>query len=239
VICDDSRILNKTKAHLENHFVVDTASCEDSAMMAVCANIYQAIIITLNLSSCSAIELIKQIRVEKILTPILGIANNNLGYKAIQALNHGSDDVLMEPLVFDELFARLNAIIRRSFSKINSHLAIGDFNLDLTSHYCTFNKKPLFLQRKQRLIIECLMLHYPRVVTRELLRSYVWEDDCGDRNNLDAQISRLRKKLITYTGFNPITTLHCSGYRFEVIEKTVDKDDKDGGQLSLEGGEKS
>ena len=224
VICDDQRALKKTKIQLENHFVVDTASCENSAMMAVCANIYQAIIIVLNLSSCCAIKLIRQIRAEKILTPILSIADNKLNNKAIAALNHGSDDLLSNPFVADELLARLNAIIRRSFFKINSHLSIGGFYLDLTSHYCTFNDKPLFLQRKQRLIIECLMLHYPSVVTRALLRSYVWEDDDWvNRNNLDAQISRLRKKLLLITGTNPIITMHCSGYKFEVKDNKAIK----------------
>lgn len=221
IIDDDSELATKTRQNLATHFVVDCVDNFDEGLIQACTGLYQVILIALNIKSFSGLHLIKLIRAEKITAPILAVSESCSSQDVAEIYNGGSDDLLIRPFSYSELFARLNALIRRELPKHSSKIEVGKFKLYLDTHHLLFLERPIYLPRKQRLILECLMIRHPQVVTRDLLISHVWEDEWTDRNTVDVQMSQLRKYLSSQIGFDPIKTMHCLGYKLVTREERV------------------
>jgi len=211
--------LSKTKQALDSHYLIDHLTCYSQGFKLATTNFFQLIIVALVNNSFAGLRFIKRIRLCGIQTPILTIGETNSNHRVSQILNCGGDDSLVMPFNKKELLARINALIRRGCLREETHFSRkGDFMFDPDTHYLLFRKRPIFLPRKQRFIFECLLIHHPRVVTRNILTNHVWQKEWIKRSNIDVQISQLRRSLENQAGFDPIETVHCFGYRLALRE---------------------
>ncbi len=213
-----SNSLLKTKIALDSHYLVDYVKSYDEGLNLVTNNHYQIVIVALLSSNFTSLRLIRKIRLQGIQAPILTIGKNNSNHRVSQILNCGGDEFIKMPFNKNELMARINALIRRDCLKESYFSGKGHFKFDLNTHHLFFYKKPIFLPRKQQFIFECLLIHHPQVVTRNILTNHVWQKEWIKRSNIDVQISQLRRNLEKQAGFDPIETVHCFGYRLILKE---------------------
>ncbi len=216
LVDDDRTQIKKIKNNLSSRFVIEsTPRTEDAIIQASCES-YDLIIVSIGVSGCHGLELIKQIKTEKIESPILAIAHDCSSLDAAHILNSGADALIKRPFGWSELLARVSAVIRQRMPAKNNQVTAGEFSLFLDSHHIVFSNKILQLQRKNRMILECLIINHPGVVTRMMLYSKVWEQDFINGNNVDVQICQLRKSLMRQINMNPVKTVHGYGYRLEI-----------------------
>jgi len=159
------------------------------------------------------LSLLKRLRADGRDTPALVLSALGEVDDRVAGLRAGGDDYLVKPYAFAELVARLEALARRRVPAPD-RLRVGDLVLDRLSHRVTRAGRPIRLQPKELRLLEYLMRHAGRVVTRTMLLEQVWGlhfDPCT--NLVDVQISRLRRKIDQ--GFDPplLHTVRRVGYR--------------------------
>lgn len=213
LVDDDQPQIKKIKSNLSSRFIVEISSCIEDAIIRASCESYDIIMISLGVDGCQGLRLIKQIKAEKIESPILAITHNCSSLDAAHIFNSGADALIKKPYCWSELLARVSAIIRQRMPAKQNLVRAGKFIFYFDSHHISFSSKVLQLQRKNKMILECLIINHPGVVTRMMLYSKVWEQDFINSNNVDVQIYQLRKSLLKQTNSNPIKTVHGSGYR--------------------------
>jgi two-component system OmpR family response regulator len=115
----------------------------------------------------------------------------------VNGLRAGADDYLTKPFAFSELLARLEALLRRrSEQKAETHLNVGDLEMDLLARTVKRSGKPIDLQPREFRLLEYLMRHAGQVVTRTMLLESVWDYHFDPQTNvIDVHVSRLRQKI--------------------------------------------
>ncbi len=216
VVEDNSVLLNKIKEQLFNNYIIDFAHDSEDCLFQINICSYQIIILDLDINDNQGFKLLKKLTLRKVSCPILTLGKCSKEYTILQIFNY-SDDVLLKPINWQEFKARLNLLLTQSFHKTKNPKKINGFTLHLKNHHISYKQKPLELKRKQRFILECLLINFPTIVTKEILKSYVWKYDWISRNNIDAHISQLRKALHTQLQINPIKTIYGVGYRLVKI----------------------
>jgi DNA-binding response OmpR family regulator len=131
----------------------------------------------------------------------------------VMGLNVGADDYLTKPFAFEELLARLHALLRRSDITRPVVLSIGDLSLDPVSHVVTRAGTPVNLTPKEYAILEALIRHPGEVLTRASLGERLWRDDDDVNNLVDVHVSHLRKKIDRPPLEPLINTIWGRGYR--------------------------
>lgn len=165
-------------------------------------------------------EALKRIRSLRSDLPILMLtARDDLDNK-VQALNAGADDYLTKPFAFEELLARIRALIRRAEQPESTTLEAGDLCLDMLSHRVWRGQSQLELSSREFALLEHLMRHRGQVLSRRQLLSGIWDFHSLDpgSNVVDVYIRYLRSKLDRPGEPSLITTVRGTGYRFESPE---------------------
>jgi DNA-binding response OmpR family regulator len=131
----------------------------------------------------------------------------------IDGLNIGADDYLGKPFEPQEFIARVRAVLRRPRLFVPSILSFGNVELRVGTNEVTVAKRKIFLRRREALILEALLMRRDRVIQREVLiqATYSFDDEI-ESNTLEAQVSRLRKKLVEFGGNVEIRSMRGIGY---------------------------
>jgi DNA-binding response OmpR family regulator len=179
---------------------------------------YDIAIIDLGLPDLNGEEVIKEARAANIPTPMLVLtASKNVDTKA-RLLETGIDDYIEKPYSFDELFARISAILRRRSMRFPSeYLKIADLELLPENHTCMRGGKKIHLRNKEYALLKYLMQNPNRAISRQELVEKIWGDlTAAMSNTLDAHVFHLRQKIDK--GFNKelIKTIHGFGYMMAV-----------------------
>ncbi|WP_457667771.1 response regulator transcription factor [Thiolapillus sp.] len=177
-------------------------------------------VIDLGLPDIPGLELIRRLRAEDRDFPILILTARGRWQEKVEGLEAGADDYLVKPFQFEELLARLNALLRRSSGWATPVLQFGPVSLDTMSQRLQVRGNAVTLTAYEYRVLEYLMLHAGEVVSKTELTEHIYEQDYDrDSNVLEVLLSRLRRKLDPDNSLRPIETLRGRGYRFR-LERT-------------------
>ncbi len=197
VVEDEKKVASFIKKGLEEeYYSVDIALDGKEGSKLAITEEYDLIILDIMLPYKDGITILKEIRLEKINTPVLmltakdGIADKVLG------LDSGSDDYLAKPFAFDELLARIRALLRRNSVEKNLLLKVDGLVIDTQSHKVFRNESEIFLTPKEYSILEYLIRNKNKVISRVKLSEHVYDYHFdSDTNVIDVYINKLRNKI--------------------------------------------
>lgn len=175
---------------------------------------YDLIILVLNLPDMSGHEVLRQLRLAKIETPILILSGSDDADSKIRGFGFGADDYLTKPFHREELIARIHAIIRRSKGHSQSVIRTGRVNVNLDAKSIDVDGKTVHLTGKEYQIVELLSLRKGTTLTKEMFLNHLYGGmDEPEQKIIDVFICKLRKKLAEATGGeNYIDTVWGRGY---------------------------
>ena len=172
-----------------------------------------AAIIDIGLPDFSGIELIKRLRKDKIIVPILILTARSRWQEKVEGLEAGADDYLVKPFHYEELLARINALIRRSVGQAHPVLTHDNIELDTVAQEVSVSGVKLELTAYEYKVLEYLMFRKGEVISKSVLTAHIYDEDFErDSNVLEVFIGRLRKKLDPDGTRKPIETLRGRGY---------------------------
>ncbi len=146
--------------------------------------------------SMDGVALCARIRHESISTPVLMLtARGTIGDK-VEGLNSGADDYLVKPFSFDELTARVRALLRRPKATTGTVLKAGNLELDPVNYSITRSGQPIQLSHKEFQVLEYFMYHPGQIITKDRLISHIWNEDADVLpNTVEVYIGYLRSKV--------------------------------------------
>ena len=175
---------------------------------------YDLILLDLNLPDMSGHEVLRQLRVSKVETPILILSGSDDTDSKIRGFGFGADDYMTKPFHREELIARIHAIIRRSKGHAQSIIKTGSVSVNLDAKTVDVNGKSVHLTGKEYQILELLSLRKGTTLTKEMFLNHLYGGmDEPELKIIDVFICKLRKKLAEATGGeNYIETVWGRGY---------------------------
>jgi len=194
-------------------FAVDTANTGQDGYFMGKEYPIDAAVIDIGLPDFSGIELIKRLRKDKVTVPILILTARSRWQEKVEGLEAGADDYLVKPFHYEELQARINALIRRSAGVAHPVLTHDNIELDTVAQEVTVSGVKQELTAYEYKVLEYLMFRKGEVVSKSVLTAHIYDEDFDrDSNVLEVFIGRLRKKLDPDGTRKPIETLRGRGY---------------------------
>lgn len=217
IVEDDPRIAKTLSAGLsEEKFLVEVAEDGERGEYLAAINHYDAIILDLLLPRRNGLEVCRDLRTQGINTPILMLTAMDSTSDKVAGLNCGADDYLTKPFVFEELLARVRALLRRGPAVRDSHLHCEQVTIDTVGHVVTVDGEQVELTGREYMLLECLMQNQGKVLTRQQLADQVWGADYDPLSNvIDVYINYLRNKVDTNPERKLIHTVRGMGYMFK------------------------
>jgi len=182
-------------------------------------------IVDLGLPKLSGLEVIRGFRTAARTFPVLILTARDRWQDKVEGLSAGADDYLAKPFHFEELLARVQALLRRAGGWAQPVLKCGPIELDTRSQQVSVNGSPIELTTFEYRILECLMLRAGEVISKSELTERLYDQDFDrDSNTIEVFIGRLRRKLDPEGELRPIETLRGRGYRLALERGTSDTD---------------
>ncbi|NPV54304.1 MAG: response regulator transcription factor [Firmicutes bacterium] len=212
---DEVKLASVIKKGLENEgFTVDAVYDGAAAYERASCSEYDVIILDLMLPEMDGLTVCQRLREEGNRTPILMLTAKDEVTDKVMGLNAGADDYLTKPFSFDELIARLRALLRRGRDLKPENLVVADLVLDTSTHEAVRGGKRIQLSGTEYRILEYLMRHPNQVVTRGGIEEHVWGYDFVPNSNLvDVYIRYLRRKIDEGFERRLLETVRGEGYR--------------------------
>ncbi len=199
VIEDDLEMAGYIRKGLtESGHVVDVAATGPEGLARALGGAYDTIIVDRMLPGLDGLTLIQTLRNEGVRTPVLVLSALGKVDDRVTGLKAGGDDYLVKPFAFSELLARLDVLVRRTGAedKVVTNLRVADLEMDLLARRVMRAGRTIDIQHREFQLLEYLMRHADRVVTRTMLLEAVWEYHFDPQTNvIDVHISRLRAKI--------------------------------------------
>jgi two-component system cell cycle response regulator CtrA len=175
---------------------------------------YDLMLLDINLPDMNGLEVLRQLRVAKINTPILILSGNDAAEEKVKGFGFGADDYLTKPFHREELVARIHAIVRRSKGHAQSIISTGQVNVNLDAKTVDVGGVPVHLTGKEYQMLELLSLRKGTTLTKEMFLNHLYGGmDEPELKIIDVFICKLRKKLSEATsGENYIETVWGRGY---------------------------
>lgn len=222
VVEDDARVASFIRRGLrEEHYTVDVAGDGEQGLFLAQTNDYDLIILDLVLPKRPGLEVLRALRAEQVRVPVLLLTAKKKPEEKVAGLDAGADDYLAKPFDFDELLARVRALLRRGGDVVPAVLRAGDLELDVLRHRAARQGRELVLTSREYELLEFLLRHQNEVVTRTMLAQHVWEHDFDPFSNvINVSVARLRRKIDR--GFSPplLQTIQGKGYMLQVPGKS-------------------
>jgi len=198
-------------------YAIDCALTGRDASELLFINSYDLVVLDINLPDDSGLNLLKSLRERDNQVRVLILSANRSIEDRIIGLDWGANDYLTKPFDFQELKARIRALLRRDFNSKPTVLKAGGFSVDLALHRVNYEGIEIPLTLKEYSIFSYLVLHGDRIVSSEELLEHIWNEEADPFSDvMRVHIYSLRKKLSQATGgLTVIQTVKGAGYRFD------------------------
>jgi DNA-binding response OmpR family regulator len=217
VVEDEHKIANAIKQGLaQEKYAVDVEYDGDSGLGAALSEPYDLMIIDRMLpGSVEGLDIIRKVRDKGIHTPVLILTAKDQIRDRVAGLDSGADDYLIKPFSFEELLARVRALLRRPTETQGTVLKVNDLSLDTVSFSVNRSGKNIDLSAKEFALLEYLMRNHGRVLNKDTIISHVWDFDADILpNTVEVYIGYLRNKVDKpFKSPELIHTLRGFGYR--------------------------
>jgi two-component system OmpR family response regulator len=202
------------RALLEAGHTVDYAGAGRDGLLLAAGETYDVIILDRMLPQVDGLAILRTIRASGVNTPVLLLTALGGIDDRVEGLEAGGDDYLVKPFAFAELLARVNALARRPpTQEIRTSLQVSDLTLDLLKRTVTRRGARIDLQPREFQLLEFLMRHAGRIVTRTMLLESVWDFHFDPKTNIvETHVSRLRAKVDRGHTHELIHTVRGAGY---------------------------
>lgn len=223
---DDERVRRFVIRGLQTEgYVVSTAADGVEGLELACRESFDVLILDLMLPGMSGKELCHRLRAAGVQVPILMLTALDALEDKVEGLRSGADDYLTKPFDFEELVARIEALVRRSKGTLPNPSAVlraGDVTLDREAHVVRRAGKPVELTTTEFQLLDLLMSNSGKVLSRTRILMKIWNYDSDPLTNVvDVYIRRLRSKLGWDAERGPIRTLRGYGYKLEADAETA------------------
>jgi two-component system OmpR family response regulator len=210
VVEDEPDLLNVLSQSLrEQGYAVDIASNGKEGLFKAASGHYDAIVLDLMLPIMDGWSVLKQLRKEGHLVPVLVLTARDALQDRILGLDSGADDYVVKPFQLDELHARLRALVRRGVGKASPIIDLGEVQVDTAKHLVSRGGRAVPLTPREYSLVQLLALHRGELVTRNAIYDHLFDEDDDSLSNLvDVHVSNVRKKL----GKDFIVTRRGQGY---------------------------
>lgn len=201
-IDDEEDILFLVKKFLtKNGYVVDVEASGRKGVVDALVNKYDLILLDLHLKDSNGIDICKRLRDEHVLTPVIFITSSKEEDFVIKAFKSGADDYVRKPFNFNELLARIEAILRRPVISSSSQIQNKDFLLDRNTKRLYYKDDFIDLTKKEFALMEFLMRNNDKIITRDDILESVWDMNANPFSNIvEAFIKKIRRKIKDVTG---------------------------------------
>ena len=202
----------------EAGYAVDVASTGPDALRKALEGAYDAAVMDVMLPELDGLSVIEQLRARRKQTPVLILSARHTVDDRVKGLQAGGDDYLTKPFAFAELLARLQALLRRAGGATEpTRLIVGDLTLDLLSRKVERAGRMIELRPREFALLEYLMRHPGRVLSKTMILSHVWGYSFDPGTNVvDVLVSRLRDQVDEGFDTKMIHTVRGAGYVLKV-----------------------
>lgn len=214
IVEDEPSLLKSISRRLrEEGYSVDTAEDGEDGQELIEVVEYDCIILDIMLPVINGLAVLKHIRNKGIKIPVLLLTARDAIEDKVKGLDLGADDYLTKPFSFDELLARIRALLRRQNESKETTLKAADLILDTVSHTVSRGGNDIELTAKEYAILEYMLRNKGRLLTRSQIADHVWNYDFeGNSNIVDVYIRYLRKKIDDDFDSKLLHTVRGSGY---------------------------
>ena len=216
VIEDDATLRETLTANLRDAgFAIEQAADGKEGLYFALEYPIDLAIIDIGLPEMSGLDIIREVRKQGKSYPILILTARDRWEDKVDGLDAGADDYVVKPFQFEEVIARVNALVRRSGGWASSIMTAGPVSLDLSRQEVKVNDAVIELTSYEYKIIEYLIVRAGQVISKTELTERLYDQDFErDSNVIEVFVGRLRKKLDPDNTIQPIETLRGRGYRF-------------------------
>ena len=212
LVVEDDRDLNGQLAEAlrDAGYVVDTAFDGEEGHYLGETEPYDAVVLDIGLPQMDGLSVLEQWRREGRAMPVLLLTARDRWSDKVQGIDAGADDYVAKPFHIEEVLARLRALVRRAAGHASNELVAGPVRLDLKMSRVTVEGRPVKLTAHEYKVLEYLMHHPDKVISRTELTEHLYDQDFDrDSNTIEVFVGRLRKKL----DVDIIETVRGMGYR--------------------------
>lgn len=198
VVEDDNKIASfVVKGLKQTGYAVDHCADGEDALAFAATTSYDAAVVDIMLPKLDGLSLVQRMRSKKISTPVIFLSAKAAVDDRVKGLQAGGDDYLTKPFAFSELTARLQALIRRATQTTEpTKLTVGDLSLDLLTREVTRGEEKIELQAREFALLEYLMRHSGRTVTKTMILEHIFDYSFDPQTNVvDVLVHRLRAKV--------------------------------------------
>jgi heavy metal response regulator len=223
VVEDEKKVASFLKKGLEEeYYAVDCAYDGEEALFMVEANDYDLVLLDIMLPKIDGLEVLERVRDKGLALPVLMLTAKDSVEDVVKGLDAGGDDYLTKPFAFAELLARVRALLRRKGREPAGELQVADLVLDPVTHKVIRGEEEVELTTKEYALLEYLMRHANRVVTRTMISEHVWDYHFDPMTNvIDVYVNHLRRKIDLNSSHKLIHTIRGVGYMVKGTEDDI------------------
>jgi len=214
VVEDEKKVASFIKQGLEEEgYAVDVALNGEEGLGMALERVHDLIILDISLPRMDGFQVLKKLRQQKVNTPVLLLTVRATIEDKVLGLDAGADDYLTKPFAFQELLARVRALLRRRAEAEPALLQMGELILDPAQRIVSRGGEKIDLTSKEFALLEYFMRNPGRVLTRTMIIEHVWNYDFDTMTNIiDVYVNYLRKKIESGHGAKLIHTVRGVGY---------------------------
>lgn len=220
LVVEDDEALNSQIADAlrESGYIVDTAFDGEEGHFLGDTEPYDAVVLDIGLPQMDGISVLESWRRDGRAMPVLILTARDRWSDKVQGIDAGADDYVAKPFHIEEVLARIRALVRRAAGHASNELMCGPVRIDVKASRVSVEGNPIKLTSHEYKVLEYLMHHRGKVISRTELTEHLYDQDFDrDSNTIEVFVGRLRKKL----GVDVIETVRGLGYRIDAGEDEV------------------